>query len=182
VGAHLIENEFQSDKYPTTPRGKVPLSVKDVTAQDLLYAYAQRRRAVDAEFADDLEAALDKAGYKPGPYVGGTVVIECADETHLIPRTEVRHVEICYAPTEHGGVRGEWILRYTLANAGVGSILFAGDRRSEAVRQSVVAADEYNRIAARTMKNMLTRGAHDLRIVLLADGQWHVMSADGRHP
>ncbi len=55
---------FQSDKYPTCPPGKVPLSVKDPTAQDLLWEYAQRRRAVDAEFADDLEYALREADYK----------------------------------------------------------------------------------------------------------------------
>ena len=66
MGAHLIDGEFQSDKYPTTPRGKVPLSVKDTTAQDLLWEYAQRRRGVDAEFADDLESALRAAGYE-GP-------------------------------------------------------------------------------------------------------------------
>jgi len=65
VSAHLIDGEFQSDKYPTCPRGKVPLSVKDPTAQDLLWEYAQRRRAVDAEFSDDLEAALRATGYKP---------------------------------------------------------------------------------------------------------------------
>lgn len=65
MGAHIIDGEFQSDKYPTTPRGKVPLSVKDPTAQDLLWEYAQRRRSVDAEFADDLEAALRNAGYAP---------------------------------------------------------------------------------------------------------------------
>lgn len=40
---HIIDGEFQSDKYPTCPRGKVPLSVKDKTAQDLLWEYAQRR-------------------------------------------------------------------------------------------------------------------------------------------
>ena len=62
--AHLFDGEFQSDKYPTCPRGKVPLSVKDVTAQDLLWEYAQRRRAVDAEFADDLETALTAAGIR----------------------------------------------------------------------------------------------------------------------
>lgn len=67
MGAHLIHGEFQSDKYPATPRGKVPLSVKDATAQDLLWEYAQRRRVVDAEFADDLEAALRHAGYEPKP-------------------------------------------------------------------------------------------------------------------
>lgn len=63
---HIDANgEFQSDKYPTCPPGKVPLSVKDPTAQDLLWDYAQRRRAVDAEFADDLEHALIAAGYRP---------------------------------------------------------------------------------------------------------------------
>lgn len=62
---HLIGGEFQSDKYPTCPRGKVPLSVKDPTAQDLLWTYAQRRRSVDAEFATDLEKALRAKGYEP---------------------------------------------------------------------------------------------------------------------
>ncbi|KKN15814.1 hypothetical protein LCGC14_0982060 [marine sediment metagenome] len=65
MGEHIINGEFQSDKYPTCPRGKVPLSVKDVTAQDLLWSYAQRRRKVDAGFADDLETALRAAGYVP---------------------------------------------------------------------------------------------------------------------
>ena len=65
MGAHLIDGEFQSDKYPTTPRGKVPLSVKDPAAQDLLWEYAQRRRVVDAEFSADLEEALRLAGYTP---------------------------------------------------------------------------------------------------------------------
>jgi hypothetical protein len=65
MGAHLIDGEFQSDKYPTCPRGKVPLSVKDPTAQDLLWEYAQRRRVVDAEFAEDLEVALRVAGFVP---------------------------------------------------------------------------------------------------------------------
>lgn len=62
---HLIDGEFQSDKYPSCPRGKVPLSCKDVTAQDLLWEYAQRRRVVDAEFSNDLEEALRIAGFVP---------------------------------------------------------------------------------------------------------------------
>jgi hypothetical protein len=69
MGAHIIEKDgkrlFQSDKYPTCPAGKVPLSTKDKTAQDLLWEYAQRRRVVDAEFSDDLEAALREDGYVP---------------------------------------------------------------------------------------------------------------------
>jgi len=66
MGAHLIDGEFQSDKY-VCPRGKLPLSVKDPTAQDLLWEYAQRRRAVDAEFSEDLETALRGAGHEPSP-------------------------------------------------------------------------------------------------------------------
>lgn len=62
---HLVDGEFQSDKYPTCPRGKVPLSTKDATAQDLLWMYAQRRRVVDAQFADDLEIALRAKGFVP---------------------------------------------------------------------------------------------------------------------
>lgn len=65
MGAHIVNGQFQSDKYPTCPPGKVPLSVKDPTAQDLLWEYAQRRREVDAEFSDDLEAALKAAGFEP---------------------------------------------------------------------------------------------------------------------
>jgi hypothetical protein len=83
MGAHLIDGQFQSDKYPTTPRGKVPLSVRDTSAQDLLWEYAQRHRAVDAEFADDLEAALRQAGYVPTRR--GTMTREeyCVVETAL---------------------------------------------------------------------------------------------------
>jgi hypothetical protein len=65
MASHLIDGEFQSDKYPTCPRGKVPLSTQDKTAQDLLWEYAQRRRLVDAEFSDDLEAALKTQGFNP---------------------------------------------------------------------------------------------------------------------
>jgi hypothetical protein len=65
MGSHIVNGEFQSDKYPTCPAGKVPLSVKDTTAQDLLWEYAQRRRTVDAEFAFDLETALVTAGFEP---------------------------------------------------------------------------------------------------------------------
>lgn len=62
---HLVGDEFQSDKYPTCPAGKVPLSTKDPMAQDLLWQYAQRRRAVDADFSADLEEALRLKGYRP---------------------------------------------------------------------------------------------------------------------
>jgi len=53
---------FQSDKYPSCPAGKVPLSVKDPDAQDLLAMYS-RRHLRDQEFGADLEQALRNAGY-----------------------------------------------------------------------------------------------------------------------
>lgn len=66
MGSHINKDGlFQSDKYPSCPPGKVPLSVKDPMAQDLLWEYARRRRIVDAEFSKDLEHALVKAGYDP---------------------------------------------------------------------------------------------------------------------
>lgn len=67
--------DFQSDKYPTCPVGKVPLSTKDPMAQDLLAEYARRRRQVDEEFSDALELALKRRGVMtPGRYwnISGT--------------------------------------------------------------------------------------------------------------
>ncbi len=62
-GSHIVDGQFQSDKYPTCPAGKVPLSINDPSAQDLLWIYAQRRRVVDANFSGDLEYALIRAGF-----------------------------------------------------------------------------------------------------------------------
>jgi hypothetical protein len=80
MGAHLVLIEggltFQSDKYPTCPPGKVPLSVKDPTAQDLLAEYARRRRVVDAEFSTDLEEALRLSGYKQGDRPPALMVLD----------------------------------------------------------------------------------------------------------
>lgn len=61
---HIVNGEFQSDKYPNCPRGKVPLSVKDPTAQDLLWEYAQRRRAVEVLTAarEETQQLLDRIG------------------------------------------------------------------------------------------------------------------------
>lgn len=65
MGTHIVNGEFQSDKYPTCPPGKVPLSVKDESAQDLLWDYSVRRRVVDSEFSTDLQTALLDAGFEP---------------------------------------------------------------------------------------------------------------------
>ncbi len=63
MGAHLIDGEFQSDKYPWCKRGFAPLKLTDRGAWAVLWAYAQQRRSVDAVFADDLQEALRLKGY-----------------------------------------------------------------------------------------------------------------------
>jgi hypothetical protein len=96
--SHIIDGEFQSDKYPTTPRGKIPLSVKDPTAQDLLWTYAQRRRRVDAEFSDDLETALIAAGYLP--IVGPDPIRDFAQRFIDESEAKSREVGVAGASTE----------------------------------------------------------------------------------
>jgi hypothetical protein len=65
MGNHLINGKFQSDKYPNTPRGFVPLSINDKVAQPLLWKYAQEHEKIDPEFSQDLLDALYIAGYRP---------------------------------------------------------------------------------------------------------------------
>lgn len=92
MGAHLIDGEFQSDKYPTCPRGKVPLSVKDPMARDLLQEYARRRRVVDAEFSDDLEAALGcEDSDEQGVYEYGKSAGRLEERAAIV--ADMRHIE-----------------------------------------------------------------------------------------
>ena len=86
MGAHInSDGLFQSDKYPTTPAGKVPLSVKDPDAQPLLWAYAQLHRLRDPEFSEDLETALRAAGYVPQVHV----CVACAPSMVGETRSEI---------------------------------------------------------------------------------------------
>lgn len=57
------------------------MSVNDQMAQDLLWEYARRRRAVDADFSDDLQWALIQAGY----YRGGIVSLSDGTSTEMLP-------------------------------------------------------------------------------------------------
>lgn len=60
---HLTTSgEFRSDKYPWCKDGFLPLKLADKSAWPMLRAYADVRRAVDAEFSDDLHEALDNKG------------------------------------------------------------------------------------------------------------------------
>jgi hypothetical protein len=105
MGSHIVDGQFQSAKYPSCPPGKVPLSVNDKTAQDLLWEYAQRRRAVDSAFSSDLEAVLRTAGYDP---------VISGPPTGLDPREALRAmvVELLTSavphPTEHPTMHAAW--------------------------------------------------------------------------
>ncbi len=65
-GEHInADGEFQSDKYPWCKPGFVPLKLSDPTAWPVLWHYADRREAVDAEFSADLRTCLRAKGYTP---------------------------------------------------------------------------------------------------------------------
>ena len=51
MGEHILDGEFQSDKYPWCEPGFVPLKLTDPMAQPVLWEYANVRRPVDAGFA-----------------------------------------------------------------------------------------------------------------------------------
>jgi len=66
-GEHINDDgKFQSDKYPWCKAGFVPLKLTDPMAQPVLWAYANHRRSVDEEFAEDLHVCLRKEGYEEG--------------------------------------------------------------------------------------------------------------------
>ncbi len=58
MGHHLVDGEFQSDKYPWCKRGFVPLKLTDPDARAVLKEYALRREKVDSEFSSDLWTAI----------------------------------------------------------------------------------------------------------------------------
>lgn len=155
MGSHLINGSFQSDKYPTTPSGKVPLSTKDPTAQNLLWQYAQRRRAVDAEFSDDLETALILDGYKPprafmvapseaqriiGP--GGKTIMGIVDATNVVIDVELDgHVSLLSNDPE--GLRKVLTaLGHLLGESAIQAVIVAARREfKEALMACGMAAD-----------------------------------------
>jgi hypothetical protein len=66
MGAHIdAEGRFQSDKYTWCQPDFMPLKFTDKSAWPFIWAYAEQRRAIDAEFADDAQARLRALGYVP---------------------------------------------------------------------------------------------------------------------
>jgi len=57
---HIVNGEFQSDKYPWCKAGFVPLKITDPMAQEPLRMYAEARKKKDPQFSADLIKCLDK--------------------------------------------------------------------------------------------------------------------------
>lgn len=62
---HIIDGQFQSDRYPTAPRDTVPMDIHNPRFQDLIWIYAERWRTEDPAFADDLQDCLRRSGFEP---------------------------------------------------------------------------------------------------------------------
>ncbi len=138
MSEHINEKgEFQSDKYPTCPAGKVPLSTKDPMAQDLLWAYAQRRRAVDAAFADDLEACLRSDGYRPALPTPEHVIVTTAMGrfVHSPTGAKMSHLRMCQESLTVGADNADESGRITF-------LLFDSQAKSKAYAEALRAHGE----------------------------------------
>jgi hypothetical protein len=97
MGAHIIDGKFQSNKYPWCDPDFVPLKVTDLMAQPVLWAYAESRRAIDREFADDLQIRLRSAGYAPS----GQLHVWTADKEEWVIAASAE--DACRVYCEHIG-------------------------------------------------------------------------------
>ena len=61
MGDHIIDGEFQSDKYPTCPRGKVPLSIKAAATEELTRLRGERDEVVRIATTYQQDAAIRDA-------------------------------------------------------------------------------------------------------------------------
>ena len=61
MGEHIVNGEFQSDKYPWCKPGFVPLKLSDSSCWPMLLDYAEVRKDIDPEFSDDLRTAVNDA-------------------------------------------------------------------------------------------------------------------------
>lgn len=109
---HLtVTATFQSDKYPWCQAGFVPLKTSDPMAADLLAAYAERRRLVDAVFADDLLEAL------------GAARTEAPDPVSLADRAS-RAQDLALPPCRLRSAQGGLLGRGKAAGGGANTALY----------------------------------------------------------
>jgi hypothetical protein len=109
--------------------------------------------------------------------VRGIVKIDDGTAVHVIPRAEVRHVEVV-ALKQRGPEKlidealwGGWVLRYQLVGADPRSVEWCGDCRPPTLRNDAkISIAEYNRIAAEAVQATITRGHRDVHLERRSDG------------
>ena len=100
----------------------------------------------------------------------GIVLVDDRSAVHIIPRAEVRHVEVVAL----GG--DDWALKYQLTHTlVVRSVEWKGESRPASLKEKIDIG-EYNRIAAGSLLTMLTSGHRDIRLERRADNIFLVRS------
>jgi hypothetical protein len=100
----------------------------------------------------------------------GIVKIDDRLTVHVIPRAEVRYVEIVAL-----GNTGDWELQYQLASGHVRSVEWKGEGRPESLKTKI-EVDEYNKMAAEFLLTVLTRGHRDVHLERRSDNVFLVRS------
>jgi hypothetical protein len=102
--------------------------------------------------------------------VRGVVFVDDRSAVHVIPRAEVRHVEV----VSLGG--DDWALKYQLAGAVVvRAVEWKGESRPESLKDKIDVGG-YNQIAAGGLLTMITRGHRDIHLERRADNVFLVRS------
>lgn len=100
----------------------------------------------------------------------GVVVVDDRSAVHVIPRSEVRHVEVVAL----GG--DDWALKYQLAGTFmIRSIEWKGESRPLSLKTKIEVG-EYNRITAVSILTIITRGYSDIHLARRADNVFLVRS------
>ena len=100
----------------------------------------------------------------------GIVFVDDRSAVHIIPRAEIRHVEV----VSLGG--DDWALKYQLAGTVVvRSVEWKGEGRPESLKTKIEVGD-YNQIAAGGVLTILTRGHRDVHLERRIDNVFFVRS------
>jgi hypothetical protein len=102
--------------------------------------------------------------------VKGIVFVDDRSAVHVIPRAEIRHVEVVALSGDN------WALKYQLAGTVVvRSVEWMGESRPESLKDKINVGG-YNQIAAGGLLVTLTRGHRDVHLERRADNVFLVRS------
>ena len=98
----------------------------------------------------------------------GIVFIEDRSAVHIVPRSEVRHVEVVPLSAD------DWALKYQLAGTVVvRSVEWKGEGRPETLKTEIEVG-EYNKMAAEFVLAVITRGHRDVHLERRSDNVFFV--------